>query len=98
MGYDELIMLSQFALSQAKSNGKNQVYFFEESDYESFLRSRSIISIIRESIASDYEGFEVFFQPIMKESDKRPHGAEALLRYTMPTGERLSPVEFIPLQ
>lgn len=98
MEYEELIMLSQFALSQAKILGKNQVYFFEEEDYEKFLRSRTIISTIRESIASDYEGFEVHFQPIVKDSDdKVPYGAEALLRYTMPTGERITPFEFIPL-
>jgi len=98
MEYDELLMLSQFALSQAKLLGKNQVYFFEEVDYEKFLRSRSIVSTIRESIASDYEGFEVFFQPIVKDNDdKHPYAAEALLRYTLPSGERLSPAEFIPL-
>lgn len=98
MEYEELLMLSQFALSRAKLLGKNQVYFFEEADYEKFLRSRSIISTIRESIASDFEGFEVHFQPVMKDGDESvPHGAEALLRYTLPTGERLSPVEFIPL-
>lgn len=98
MEYEELLMLSQFALSRAKLLGKNQVYFFEEADYEAFLRSRSIISTIRESIASDYEGFEVYFQPIVKDNDdKYPRAAEALLRYTLPTGERLSPVEFIPL-
>ncbi len=98
MEYEELMMLSQFALSQAKSLGKNQVYFFEEADYEKFLRSRTIISTIRESISSDYQGFEVFFQPIVKDNDDRyPHAAEALLRYTMPNGERISPVEFIPL-
>ena len=98
MEYEELLMLSQFALSRAKDLGRNQVYFFEEADYEKFLRSRSLISTIRESIASDYEGFEVHFQPVMKEGENGyPHGAEALLRYTLPTGERLSPMEFIPL-
>ena len=98
MEYEELLMLSQFALSQAKALGKNQVYFFEEADYEAFLRSRSIISTIRESIASDYEGFEVFFQPIVQDNDdKYPRAAEALLRYTLPNGERISPAEFIPL-
>ena len=98
MEYEELIKLSQFALSQAKKLGKNQVYFFEEADYEKFLRSRLVISTIRESISSDFEGFEVFFQPIVKDSgDARPYAAEALLRYTLPNGERISPAEFIPL-
>ncbi|MBQ3559698.1 MAG: GGDEF and EAL domain-containing protein [Agathobacter sp.] len=98
MEFEELIKLSQFALSQAKKLGKNQVYFFEEEDYEQFLRSRLVISTIRESISSGYEGFEVFFQPIVRDSnDEKPYAAEALLRYTLPNGERISPMEFIPL-
>ena len=96
--FEELMMLSQFALSQAKLLGRNQIYFYEEADYDKFLRSRMIISTMRESISADYDGFEVFFQPIVKDSDDRlPYAAEALLRYTLPSGERISPVEFIPL-
>lgn len=98
MEYQELIKLSQFALSQAKKLGKNQVYFFCEEDYEKFLRSRLVLSSIRESIESAFDGFDVFFQPIVKDcDDKIPYGAEALLRYTLPSGERVSPAEFIPL-
>lgn len=96
--YKELIKLSQFALSQAKKLGKNQVYFFQEDDYEKFLRNRLVLSNMREGISSEYTGFEVFFQPIVKDSNgKYPHSAEALLRYTLPNGERISPEEFIPL-
>lgn len=96
--YSEMIKLSQFALSQAKAFGKNQVYFFREEDYKSFLRRRVILSTMRESVASSYEGFEVFFQPIIKDSgDEKPHSAEALLRYTLPDGQKISPLEFIPL-
>ncbi len=98
MEYQELIKLSQFALSQAKKLGKNQVYFFCEDDYEKFLRSRLVISSIRESIESSFEGFNVFFQPIVKDCDDEfPYGAEALLRYTLPNGASVSPAEFIPL-
>lgn len=96
--YSEMIKLSQFALSQAKAFGKNQVYFFREEDYKAFLRRRVILSTMRESVASSYEGFEVFFQPIIKDSgDEKPHSAEALLRYTLPDGQKISPLEFIPL-
>lgn len=96
--FEELIKLSQFALSQAKKAGRNQVYFFEEADYEKFLRSRMIISSIRESVGSNYEGFEVYYQPIVRDSnDEYPDSAEALLRYTLASGERISPMEFIPL-
>ena len=94
----ELIKLSQFALSQAKANGKNQVYFFDEADYEKFLAERAILSNMRESIASGCSGFELHFQPIVYDNDdKIPYAAEALLRYTMPNGSRISPMEFIPI-
>lgn len=98
MEFQELIKLSQFALSQAKKNGKNQVYFFDLYDYEKFLRRKMVLSAIRESISNEYEGFEVYYQPIVScFTTPKPHGAEALLRYTLPNGERVSPVEFIPI-
>lgn len=98
MEYQEFIKLSQFALSQAKTLGKNQVYFFSLEDYDGFLRNRLLLSTIREAIASDYEGFEVFFQPIVRDNnDTVPYAAEALLRYTLPNGDKVSPVEFIPV-
>lgn len=98
MEFQELIKLSQFALSQAKKNGKNQMYFFDLYDYEKFLRRNMIISAVREAMSNDYEGFEVYYQPIVSCFDEaKPHGAEALLRYTLPNGERVSPMEFIPI-
>ena len=43
-------------------------------------------------------GFDVYFQPIIRDGyGEKPYAAEALLRYTMPDGERISPAEFIPL-
>ena len=57
-----------------------------------------VVSAIREAVSSGYEGFEVYYQPIIREDDQsRPHVAEALLRYTLPNGQRVSPAEFIPL-
>ncbi len=98
MDFQELVKLSQFALSHAKSLGKNQVYFFQEADYENFLRNRLILSTVKETISSEFEGFELHFQPIVRDNDdKRPYAAEALLRYTLPNGDRVSPIEFIPV-
>lgn len=98
MEYQELIKLSQFALNQAKKRGKNQVYFFDLYDYEDFLRKNMILSAIRESIATDFEGFDVYFQPIVKCGESFDlRGAEALLRYKLPSGESVSPLEFIPI-
>lgn len=98
MEFQELIKLSQFALNQAKKHGKNQVYFFDLYDYEDFLRRNMILSAIREAISNDYEGFEVYYQPIIDSCrNEKLYGAEALLRYRLPNGEMVSPLEFIPI-
>lgn len=95
--YQEYIKLSEFALSQAKIRGKNQVYFFDIDDYDGFIRKSFILSAIREAVSSGFEGFDVYFQPIMdQENLGAPYAAEALLRYRLPHGDIVSPIEFIP--
>lgn len=95
--YQEYIKLSEFALSQAKQRGKNQVYFFNIDDYDAFIRKSFILSAIREAVGRDFEGFNVYFQPIMDPNNAAvPYAAEALLRYTLPHGDMVSPMEFIP--
>jgi len=97
IAYQEYIKLSQFALSQAKLRGKNQVYFFDINDYDGFIRKSFILSAIREAVGCDFEGFDVYFQPIIDENNPSvPYTAEALLRYTLPHGDIVSPMEFVP--
>lgn len=96
--YQEYIKLSEFALNQAKNRGKNQVYFFDIEDYDGFIRKSFLSSAIREAVGCDFEGFDVHFQPIMDEKNTSvPYAAEALLRYTLPHGDSVSPVEFVPI-
>ncbi len=95
--YQEVMKTSQFALSVAKTRGKNQLYFFNREDYENFLRRRRILSVLRKSIANQFDGFELYFQPIVHAATGKLYAAESLLRYTLPEGERISPVEFIPI-
>ena len=87
MSYEEFIKLSEFALSRAKVLGKNQVYYFCVEDYENFLYNSTILSALKESIASDFEGYEVSFLPV-SEQDEAEY--EAVLSYTMPNGEKIS--------
>lgn len=95
--YDELMKISQFALSEAKNKGKNQIYPFLEGDYERFMRLRDVRRAMRESVEHGFGGFELFFQPIMSATTGRLYAAESLLRFVMPDGERVSPIEFIPI-
>ncbi len=98
--YDEYRKIAVFSLNQAKSLGGNGTYFFDKKDYESFLRKEKIKSVLRNAVANDFEGFEVYYQPIVDCSLGRVIGAEALMRFFMDVEEgreNVSPMEFIPL-
>lgn len=95
--YNETMKLSEFALTEAKNRGKNQLYFFKPEDYTAFLRRRYIRSSLRQSLSNNYEGFDLYFQPIIMTNGETLYAAETLLRYRTPVGENISPVEFIPI-
>ena len=80
--------------------GKNGFYIFDQDDYEVFLRKGRIIATLRNAIVNHYDGFEVYYQPIVDCQSKQIIGAEALMRFSMITEEGrefVSPMEFIPL-
>lgn len=95
--YNELLKYTQFALSEAKARGKNQVYYFQVEDYEKFLRRRKILVELRKAVSNDFEGFDVFFQPIITRGGKDLYAAESLLRFWTAEKETVSPAEFIPI-
>ena len=97
LDYNELLKYTQFALSEAKARGKNQVYYFQVEDYEKFLRRRKILVELRKAVSNDFEGFDVFFQPIITRGGKDLYAAESLLRFWTPEKETVSPAEFIPI-
>lgn len=97
LDYNELLKYTQFALSEAKARGKNQVYYFQVEDYEKFLRRRKILVELRKAVSNDFEGFDVFFQPIITRGGKDLYAAESLLRFWTSEKETVSPTEFIPI-
>lgn len=99
-GYEECRKKFAFVLKKAKKMGKNGFYIFDENDYESFLRTGKIVAALRNSVVNGFNGFEVYYQPIVDCSSERVIGAEALMRFSMTSQEdteTVSPVDFIPL-
>ena len=96
-GYKELMKYSQFALSEAKKRGKNRAYQFQMEDYEKFLHRREILRSLREAVSLGYQGFELYFQPIVRAKDESLYAAEALLRIHDKKGNFISPAEAIPI-
>lgn len=95
--YNGLLKYTQFALSEAKARGKNQVYYFKVEDYEKFLRSRKLLGELRKAVANGFEGFDVYFQPIITRGGASLFAAESLLRFWTSEKEGVSPIEFIPI-
>ncbi len=99
-GYEECRKKFAFVLKKAKKMGKNGFYIFDENDYENFLRTGRIVAELRNSVVNGFNGFEVYYQPIVDCSSERVIGAEALMRFSMTSEEgteTVSPVDFIPL-
>lgn len=95
--FSDIMRYSEFSLNEAKRRGRNRAYVLEIQDYERFMRKKSLIKLLRNSINHDFEGFEVYLQPLVHAKTQTLYGAEALMRYHTQEYGMVSPVEFIPL-
>lgn len=95
--FDHLMKISEFALNQAKENGRNQYWIFDQEEYDSFRHKRWLIQVMRKAINRGYAGFEAYYQPIVNIDSKAVTGAETLMRFRTGDGTMISPGEFIPL-
>lgn len=97
MLYEDVKVKMEFALNSAKKQGKNCVVTYNEEAYAEYKKLLEIQDILRNSINNNFEGYEVYYQPIVDVADGHLIGAEALLRYQCEKYGRLSPVQFIPI-
>lgn len=93
----EILRMTEFALDEAKRNGRNQIHEFDEEAYNEYLRRLSIRRAMRKSVNMNYEGFDVFYQPIVSTDGFKLIGAEALLRWRNEEFGNVSPAVFIPI-
>lgn len=94
---EDIMKLSEFALNEAKRKGKNQLAFFEQKDYDQYLKHLDIRKEIRRDISNQFAGFEVYYQPIVEAGSYRIIGAEALLRWQSKKYGSVSPAVMIPI-
>ena len=84
---------ADYALYQGKRERRGAVTLFSEQDKEQIQRKANIEQALRQA---DFEReLSVFFQPIVRLSDRTPIAFEALARWQNSRGS-ISPVEFIP--
>lgn len=94
---DTILRLTEFALNEAKRNGKNQMALFDREAYDGYLKRLDIRKQMRRDINDNFKGFQVFYQPIVSTPDYKLVGAEALLRWNCEKYGNVSPGIFIPI-
>ncbi|MGN0342778.1 MAG: EAL domain-containing protein [Roseburia sp.] len=95
--YSSVMKLSEFALSLAKRRGKNMCCIYNAQDYEVFRKRLELIRTLRRAVNNNFEGFEMYYQPIFEPNTDQLHGAEALMRFKCEELGMISPMEFIPI-
>ena len=95
--FSDIMKLSEFSLNEAKRDGKNRYYIFQQAAYDKFLRRRRLTQLLRQSVNHDFEGFEAYLQPLFEATTNSLYGAEALMRFRTEEFGMVSPMEFIPL-
>lgn len=96
--YVDIMNNLKFALNSAKLKGRNTFVGYSKESYDEHIRRINIQDELRNCISNDFEGFEVFYQPVAKvDSNHEIRGAEALIRWNSKVYGAMSPVEFVPL-
>jgi diguanylate cyclase (GGDEF)-like protein/PAS domain S-box-containing protein len=92
---EALLRDADSAMYKAKERGRGRVELFDAD-----ARGRAESRLVAEAAlrrAVEREEFTVLYQPIVAVADGRVMGAEALVRWDLPDGARVSPTNFIPL-
>ncbi len=89
---DALLKKSDIALYEAKRGGRNTYRFFSPEMQASIDSSTSLVDALRRAL--QHNEFTLYYQPQVNETG-HVMGAEALLRWTPPNAEIISPLTFI---
>jgi diguanylate cyclase (GGDEF)-like protein len=92
---DLLMRNADFALYRAKQAGRGTWRVFEPEMEAAVQARRAMEASLRQAVAE--LSFALYFQPVVRLSNRQICGAEALLRWDCPGIGAVSPAEFIPL-
>jgi len=90
---EELLRDADVAMYRAKSEGRHRFAVFDERLHLEAMRLLDLEGDLRRAIARSE--FVPFFQPILRLSDRRIVGYEALLRWRHPQRGLLEPADFL---
>ena len=90
----ELMKQADIAMYQSKKAGRNTLRFFDREMQETVNARATLEGELHQALANNQ--FRLHYQ-IQVDSNRRPLGAEALIRWIHPARGLVSPAEFIPL-
>jgi diguanylate cyclase (GGDEF)-like protein len=90
-----LLMCADTAMVASKRYGKGISTVFRDDMLDRVLRRAELRSSLESAIENDE--FTLVYQPKMRLHDRFVVGFEALLRWTTPAGEAMSPADFVPI-
>lgn len=91
----EAMRQADFALLQAKNNGRNQLQLFDPEMAEAINAKKRMETDLREAI--DNDRLHLAYQPQVTSDGRTMLGVEALVRWTHPESGPIPPTTFIPI-
>jgi diguanylate cyclase (GGDEF)-like protein len=85
----------EYSMHLAKAQGSGARSHFDPTQDAAMARRSFLINQLQEAVEKDT--FQIYYQPVYNTSTRQFTTAEALIRLTATTGERLGPAEFIPI-
>jgi diguanylate cyclase (GGDEF)-like protein len=85
-----------YAQEASKKEQHSELVFFNSEKKRSSMRLLSILEAVRESVFDHCDGFELYYQPLVRPSNGEIIGMEALVRWQKEPFGLVSPNEFIP--
>ena len=95
--YHRLYQYAEDALKHAKRHGKNRLFFFSIDEYKEHLFFIDLREELFESIKNSFEGFHIYYQPVVRNEDGILVKAEALMRWKSKQYGEIGPEVFIPI-
>ena len=80
-----------------KNNTPEQFVCVDQKYIESISRAKDVENAVRRAIENNFQGFQMYYQPIYQIEHEKFNHSEALIRFYDPFLGNISPAEFIPV-
>lgn len=86
-----------YAFEESKSRRQGNLVVFDNIHDEKKRNKLEALSVIRSCIGHDFEGFELYYQPVVATKTGKISAVEALIRWSNEEFGRVPPDDFIPV-